>query len=92
MRQRSVRTTSCWKIRKGLREAAEAARIAGEETRCAAESASHVAMETVQATAEALQTLEHMRVVEEMPRSIRGIREVNNLGSNSATSLSREAK
>jgi len=66
-----------------LRVAGETARIAGEEARAAAEEARHAAMDAVRATADTLQAnLEQMKVVEEMRRALRGLRDADKISSN----------
>jgi methyl-accepting chemotaxis protein len=73
-------------IRQGherLRETAETARLASEEARGAAEAARQVVVEAVRATADTLSSsLEQMKIVEEMRRTLREIRDVNTLDSN----------
>lgn len=66
-----------------LREAGETTRVAGEEARSAAESARQATLESVHATAESLEsTLEGMKMVEEMRRALRYVRDVTGGGSN----------
>jgi type IV secretory pathway VirB10-like protein len=61
--------------RERLREAAETARAASEEARAAAEAARHAVVDAMRATAETLSTaLEHMKVVEDMRRTLREIK------------------
>ena len=68
--------------REALRETAETARLASEEARVAAEAARQTVVETVRATADSLNaSLEEMKIVEEMRRTLREIRDVNKLGS-----------
>ena len=60
------------------RRLAEDARIVGEEGRIAAEHAREAAMDAMHDTAESLEaTVAHMEVVEEMGRTLRGIRDLN---------------
>ena len=65
------------------RMAAETARTATEDARVAADAARHAVVDAVRATADALNaSLEQMRVVEAMRRTLREIRDVHNLDSN----------
>ena len=69
--------------REQLRDTAETARTASEEARGAAEAARQAVVDEVRATAETLNaTLDEMKVVEEMRRTLREIRDVNHLDSN----------
>ena len=69
--------------RERLREAGEIARVAGEEARAAAEGARQATLDAVHATAEALaSTLEGMKLVEDMRRTLRDIRDVTRRESN----------
>jgi hypothetical protein len=62
---------------------AETARAAHEQNRRAAEAARHAVVDGVRTTADTLDaTLEHMKVVEEMRRTLRDIRDVQKLDSN----------
>jgi len=66
-----------------LRDTAETARATNEQNRGAAEAARHAVVDGVRATADTLDaTLEHMKVVEEMRRTLRDIRDVHKLDSN----------
>ena len=66
--------------RERLRDNAEAGRADGEDTRSAAEAARRALVESVRATAKTLHdSLEHMKIVEEMRRALREIRDVNKL-------------
>jgi cell fate (sporulation/competence/biofilm development) regulator YmcA (YheA/YmcA/DUF963 family) len=65
------------------RDAAERARAAGEQARIVAEVGRETLMTAVHATAETLETaLDHMKVVEDMRRTLREIRDVNKLDVN----------
>jgi hypothetical protein len=69
--------------REDARTDAEHARTAGEEARVAAEAARQAVVEEVRATADTLSTsLDQMKVVEEMRRTLRAIQDVTKLGSN----------
>ena len=69
--------------RERLRDTAETARAANEQNRGAAEAARHAVVDGVRATADTLNaTLEHMKLVEEMRRTLREIRDVHKLDSN----------
>lgn len=69
--------------RERLREAAETARAASEDARAADEAGRHALVDALRATADAMNaTLEQMKVVEEMRRSLREIKDVNELDSN----------
>jgi len=66
-----------------LRHTAETARAVNEQDRGAAEVARHAVVNGVGATADILNaTLEQMKVVEEMRRTLRDIRDVHKLDSN----------
>ena len=63
------------------RIAAETARTSSEEARGATDAARQAVVEAVRTTADALNvSLEQMRVVEEMRRTLRAIQDVNKLG------------
>ena len=63
-----------------LRDTAETARAASEQTRGVAEAMRHAVVDEVRATANTLNgTLEHMKVVEEMRRTLREIGDVHNV-------------
>jgi hypothetical protein len=67
------------------RSASEEARSASEEARVAAEAARHAVVDAVRATAATLNaSLDQMKVVEEMRRTLREIRDVNKLEPNEA--------
>jgi len=66
-----------------LRHTAETARAANEQNRGAAEAARHAVVDGVRATADTLNTtLEHMKVVEQMRRTLRDIGDVYKRDSN----------
>ena len=66
-----------------LRNTAETARAANEQNRSVAEAERHAVVDGVRATADTLNaTLEHMKVVEGMRRSLRDIRDMHKLDSN----------
>ena len=66
--------------RERLRDNAEAARAGSEETRDAAEAVRLAVVESVLATAKTLHdSLEQMKIVEEMRRTLRQIQDVNKL-------------
>ena len=66
-----------------LRHTAETARAANEQNRRAAEAARHAVVDGVRTTADTLDaTLEHMKAVEEMRRTLRDVRDVHKLDSN----------
>jgi hypothetical protein len=66
--------------RERLRDIAEAARADGEDTRGAAEAARRALVDSVRAIAKTLHdSLEQMKIVEEMRRTLREIRDVNKL-------------
>ena len=66
--------------RERLRDLAEAARAGSEEARDAAEADRRAVVESVLATVKTLHdSLEQMRIVEEMRRTLREIRDVNKL-------------
>jgi methyl-accepting chemotaxis protein len=66
-----------------LRDTAETARAANEQNRRAAEAARHAVVDGVRKTADTLDaTLEHMKAVEEMRRTLRDVRDVHKLDSN----------
>jgi hypothetical protein len=66
-----------------LRDSAETARAANEQNRAAAEAARHAVVDGVRTTADTLDaTLEHMKVVEEMRRTLRDARDMHKLDSN----------
>ena len=66
-----------------LRDTAETARAANEQSRSVAEAERHAVVDGVRATADTLNaTLEHMKVVEGMRRTLRHIRDVHKLDSN----------
>ena len=66
-----------------LRDTAETARAANEQNRSIAEAERHAVVDGVRATADTLNaTLEHMKVVEAMRRTLRDIRDVHKLDSN----------
>ena len=57
--------------------------LAGEEARVATDAGRHAVVDAVRATADALNTsLEQMRVVEDMRRMLREIRDAQKLDSN----------
>lgn len=69
--------------RERLRETAEVARSASEEARSAAEAAREAVVDAVRATAASLDaTLAQMKVVEEMRRTLREIKDAGELESN----------
>jgi hypothetical protein len=69
--------------RERLREVGETTRIAGEGARLETERIRQSAMVAVHATAETLETaLDQMKVVEDMRRTLREIRDLNKLDSN----------
>jgi flagellar biosynthesis/type III secretory pathway protein FliH len=69
--------------RERLRESAETARAANEQNRGAAEAARHAVVDGVRASADTLNaTLEQMKMVEEMRRTLRDIRDVHKLDAN----------
>ena len=71
------------RLREEARMAAETARTASEEARVATDAARHAVVDAVRATADALNaSLEQMRVVEDLRRTLREIRDVNKLDSN----------
>ncbi len=81
-RQREALETSRQE-RERLRDDAETARVAGEDARGAAEAARQAVVDAVRATAETLDaTLAHMKVVEEMRRTLREIQDVKALDPN----------
>jgi hypothetical protein len=66
-----------------LRDTAETARAANEQNRGDAEAARHAVVDGVRATADTLNTtLEHMKVVEQMRRTLRDIGDVYKRDSN----------
>jgi hypothetical protein len=68
---------------RSARIAAETARTASEDARVATAAARHTVVDAVRATADALNaSLEHMRVVEDMRRTLREISDVHELDSN----------
>lgn len=73
-------------IRQGqeqLRDTAETARAVNEQNRSVAEAERHAVVDGVRAIADSLNaTLEHMKVVEAMRRTLRDIRDVHKLDSN----------
>jgi multidrug efflux pump subunit AcrA (membrane-fusion protein) len=70
------------------RMAAETARTASEDARVATDAARHAVVQAVRATADALNaSLEQMRVVEDMRRTLREIRDVHKLDSNSSGTI-----